>query len=179
MNFTPFPIMTTERLVLRQITEGDMAEFFILKSDERLLKGYDAKPKTYEEAYKKLQNDTADILRNECIIWGIALKTDNKLIGSICFWNIDEEKRTAEIGYELMTEHQGKGIMQEAIRAVIGYGFVEMQLQLIEAFPNPANASSVKLLEKGGFVRGEVFHETEPSSGRLLDRVVYTLANPQ
>jgi ribosomal-protein-alanine N-acetyltransferase len=73
INFTPFPILTTERLSLRQITDKDMNEFFILKSDERLLKTYDAKAKTYEEAHRKLQELNDDIAKNESITWGITL----------------------------------------------------------------------------------------------------------
>ncbi|MGE5630079.1 MAG: GNAT family N-acetyltransferase [Caulobacteraceae bacterium] len=177
MNFTPFPILTTERLVLRQITIEDLDEFYILKSDERLLKGYDAKPKTCEKARQKLIRDNEGIARNEWIIWGITLKNENKLIGSICFWNISEEQPKAEIGYELMVEWQGKGIMQEAVQAVIEYGFMFMKLKFIEAVPNPNNASSVKLLERNSFIRGDKFFETDPSDGRLLERVTFILEN--
>lgn len=177
INFTPFPTLTTERLYLRQITVEDLNEFFILKSDERLLKCYDAKPKTYEEARQKLQALNNDITENESITWGITLKNENKLIGSICFWNISEEQSKAEIGYELMFDWQGKGIMQEAIKAVIEYGFHGMKLQLIEAIPNPSNLKSVKLLERNNFIWVANFTETDPSNGRILERVNYSLIN--
>jgi len=175
MNFTPFPTMTTEHLCLRQITIEDLNEFFILKSDERLLRGYDAKAKTYEETRQFLQRINDEISKNEWILWGITL--NNKLIGSICFWNISEEQPKAEIGYELMLEHQGKGIMQEAIKAVIEYGFKAMKLQLIEAFPNPNNLKSIKLLEKNNFNRGANFKETDSLSGEICERVAYSLRN--
>lgn len=177
MNFSPFPNLTTERLNLRQITIEDLNEFFILKSDERLLKNYDAKAKTYEEARQFLQKINDGIRKNEWIVWGITLKNENKLIGSICFWNISEEQPKAEIGYELMLEWQGKGIMQESIKAVIEYGFHGMKLQLIEAFPNPNNSKSVKLLERNNFIRGANFTETDPSTGKILERVIYSLKN--
>ena len=54
INFTSFPKLTTERLCLRQITDKDLNEFFILKSDERLLKNYYAKARTYEESRQKI-----------------------------------------------------------------------------------------------------------------------------
>jgi [ribosomal protein S5]-alanine N-acetyltransferase len=177
MNFNPFPNLVTERLNLRKITIEDLNEFYILKSDERLLKYYDAKAKTYEEAGQFLQNLNDGIKRNEWIIWGITLKNEDKLIGSICFWNISEEQSKAEIGYELMVDWQGKGIMQESIKAVIEYGFNGMKLQLIEAFPNPNNLKSTKLLECNNFVKGENFVETDPSNGKPLERVIYLLKN--
>lgn len=176
-DFSLFPNLTTERLNLRQITVQDMNEFFILKSDERLLKYYDAKAKTYEEARQFLQKISDGISNNEWIVWGIALKDEDKLIGSICFWNICQEQSKAEIGYELMHNWQGKGIMQEAIKAVIEYGFQSMKLQLIEAFPNPNNAKSINLLERNNFIRGANFIETDSSNGYILERVIYSLKN--
>ncbi|MDF2986637.1 MAG: GCN5-related N-acetyltransferase [Eubacterium sp.] len=177
ISFTPFPNLNTERLNLRQITDKDLNEFFILKSDERLLKQYDAKAKTYEGARRKLEELNSDISKNESITWGIILKNKNKLIGSICFWNISEEYSKAEIGYELMYDWQGKGIMQEAIKAVIDYGFHNMKLQLIEALPNPNHFNSIKLLEKNDFIRGANFTETDSSDGKIFIRVFYSLKN--
>ncbi len=174
INFTPFPELTTERLNLRRITEEDLDEFFILKSDERLLVHYGAKARTYEGARQKLRELNDDIGKSESITWGIALKKDNKLIGSICFWNISVEQSKAEIGYELMYEWQGRGIMQEAVEAVIDYGFNGMKLQLIEALPDPDNLKSVKLLERNNFIRGTDFIETD-SCGNRIQRAFYLL----
>ncbi|KPU44814.1 putative ribosomal N-acetyltransferase YdaF [Oxobacter pfennigii] len=177
INFTPFPVLITERLNLRQIVIEDMDEFFILKSDERLLKYYNAKPKTYEESRRKLLVLNDDIGKNESITWGITFKNENKLIGSICFWNISRNESKAEVGYELMVDWQGKGIMQEAIKAVIKYGFKDMRLSIIEAVPDPGNSKSVKLLERNNFLKGESFYETDPSDGKVLERSIYSLTN--
>ena len=175
MNFTPFPTLTTEYLTIRQITSEDLDEFFILKSDLRLLKHYDAKAKNYEEARQFLYKVNDAIIKNEWIIWGITLKSNSKLIGSICFWNISKELSRAEIGYDLMYDQQGRGIMQEAIIAVINYGFQHMKLQSIEALPSPSNTKSIKLLERNHFIKDSNFTETNSLS--LLEGVFYTLKN--
>lgn len=177
ISFDPFPTLMTERLVLRQITDGNLDDFFILKSDERLLKYYDAKPRTNEGARLKLKELNDDISSSRSITWGIALKSSNRIIGSICYWNITESMTKAEIGYELMYDLQGKGIMHEAVRAVIDYGFNVMELKLIEATPNPNNASSVKLLEKNGFVRGAAGTETGAYGAASPQYVYYSLEN--
>lgn len=168
ISFTPFPELETERLILRQITAEDLNEFFLLKSDERLLKGYNAKAKTYEEARRSLQRINEEISKNEWIDWGITLKNENKVIGTICFWNIDKELSKAEIGYELMFEQQGKGIMSEAIKVVIQYGFDKMKLNLIEALPYSYNISSLKLLERNGFARNGSFRENDSSEEQII-----------
>ena len=81
------------------------------------------------------------------IRWGISLKEDPAIIGSCGFLNLEKQHRRTEIGYELHHDHWKKGIMKEAITAVLRYGFQEMNLNRIEAIIDPDNTSSVKLLE--------------------------------
>ncbi len=151
----PFPHLETERLHLRQITIEDLKQFFILKSDERLLSQYDAKAKTFEETRQFLLRINEQIKKNECMVWGIAHKAENQLIGSICYWNIHPDQSKGEIGYELMLHWQGKGMMQEAIQVVIEYGFRTMNLRVIEAYVHPSNTKSIKLLQRNHFRREE------------------------
>ncbi|MNT86503.1 Ribosomal-protein-serine acetyltransferase [compost metagenome] len=73
------------------------------------------------------------------------------MIGVICFWNFDILNETVEIGYELLPQFQGKGIMKEAIACLLEYGFNTMEARKIVAFPSAENPASVKLLEKSGF----------------------------
>lgn len=165
INFTPFPVLTTERLILRQLQTEDEHEFFILKSDERMLTFVDYPAKTFDEARQFLQRLNEYIANNESITWGIALKDENKLIGTICFWNISEADSKAEIGYELMPGHQGQGIMHEAIKTVIEYGFEKMKLACIEALPKANHSQSIKLLERNHFCK----------EGEDSDMVIYAL----
>src|SRR5690606_2517771 len=93
------------------------------------------------------------IAENESILWGITLNENvQKIIGTICLWNVSIEENKAEIGYVLHPDFQGKGIMQEAVKAVIDYGLNTMQLDKIEASIHPENIKSIRLLEKYDFV---------------------------
>ncbi|HZK54773.1 MAG TPA: GNAT family protein [Desulfosporosinus sp.] len=173
--FTPFPTLRTEHLILRQITMGDLDELFVLKSDERLLKCYSSKAKTYEETRRKLEELDDDIDKSKSITWGISLINENRLCGSICLWNICQEPSKVEIGYDLMVNWQGRGIMQEAMTAVVEYGFKDMKLQLIEAVTHPNNLKSINLLERNSFIKGANFRETDASTNKVLDWVTYSL----
>lgn len=177
ISFNPFPVLKTDRLNLRQIKETDLNELFILKSDERLLKKYNGKAKTYEETVLKLRSLVDSMEKKRSITWGISYKDEDKLIGSICLWNICEEQSKAEIGYELMYNFQGQGIMQEAIKAVIDYGFKNMGLHFIEAVLYESNVESVKLLERNSFMLVEDFTEEEIVDEKVMKLVLYKLKN--
>jgi len=133
-NFFPFPVLQTERLILRQLSMQDEKEIFLLRSDESVNKHIDrpraTSLKDAQEFIKKINDYVA---ANESLYWAINFKNDKKLIGTVCYWNICKAENRAEIGYELLPSFQGKGIMHEAISEVIEFGFQMMQLQTIEA----------------------------------------------
>ncbi|MEP6847184.1 MAG: GNAT family N-acetyltransferase [Panacibacter sp.] len=152
LHFSPFPLLSTERLLLRPLQSKDAEAIFILRSDENINKYLDRpKAKTIADAQQFIQKITDGIAHNESFFWALTIKADDLLAGTICLWNIDVANNNAEIGYELLPEYQGKGLMQEAIQKVIAFGFDEIQLQSIEACVHKENKASVKLLEKNNF----------------------------
>ena len=178
-NFTPFPTLTTERLVLRQITKDDVNETFILRSDEEVMRYINRpKAKSVVEAMRFIEMITAAWANNESIYWAISLKNDPKLIGSICIWQIEQENYRAEIGYTLLPAYHRKGIMNEAMKAALDYGFNTMNLHSVEANVNPENLGSIKVLEKNNFIREGYFRENYFFEGKFLDSAVYSLVPP-
>jgi [ribosomal protein S5]-alanine N-acetyltransferase len=175
-HFQPFPVIHTERLVLRQITHEDVNEFLSLRSNVQVLKYLDRFPlHSKEEVLELIQKITDSHTGNDAITWAIGFKENPVLIGTIGLWKTDKPNHRAEIGYMLMPEHQRKGIIQEAMTATINYGFNSMKLHSIEANINPANEASKKLLEKNGFAKEAYFRENYYFDGRFLDSVIYSL----
>ncbi len=176
LNFAPFPIIKTERLLLRQIDNDDVNEIFVLRSDERVMRYIDKAPaQSLDEAYEFIKKITELEKNTDAITWGIALKNEHKLIGTICLWNIQKEHYRTEVGYNLHPDYWAKGIMQEAIRAVIDYGFNSMKLHSIEANVNPGNAASIRLLERNKFKQEAYFKENFYFNGKFLDSAIYSL----
>jgi ribosomal-protein-alanine N-acetyltransferase len=169
ISFTPFPFLATENYALRNLLADDEQEIFALRSSDEINKYLDRpKAHTLDDARNfitKIINSTA---KNEAIFWAVTPKGGTKFLGSICLWKISRKDATAEIGYELLPENHGKGIMQEVIPRVIQFGFEEMKLETIEAESSPRNLKSVRLLEKNNFKVAEV-NEDNP------DLVVYAL----
>lgn len=176
LSFNPFPEITTKKLLLRQITEKDVNEIFFLRSDERVMRYIDkARAETLDDAYEFIRKIADLEERTDAVTWAICPKGDSKLIGTILFWNIKKEHFRAEVGYVLHPDYWGKGIMQEAITAVIDYGFKVMKLHSIEANVNPGNAASIKLLERNKFIREAYFREDYYYNGKFLDTAIYSL----
>ncbi len=177
LNFTPFPTLHTDRLVLREIGYDDAQEIFIQRSDPRIMTYLDRAPAVSVEEVKDnfLKKIIEALANNQGITWGIALKGESKLIGTIGFWNIMPEHYRAEIGYTIHPDHGGKGLMQEAMKVVLDYGFETMKLHSVEANVNPDNAPSIKLLERNGFVKEAHFKENWYYNGRFLDSAIYSL----
>jgi ribosomal-protein-alanine N-acetyltransferase len=176
LSFKPFPEITTERLLLRQINDRDVNEIFFLRSDERVMRFIDKAPaETLDDAYEFIRKIAGLEESADAVTWAICLKEYPRLIGTIVFWNIKKEHYRAEIGYTLHPDHWGKGIMQEAFVEVVKYGFNVMKLHSIEANVNPGNAASIRLLERNKFVREAYFRENYYYNGKFLDTAIYSL----
>jgi ribosomal-protein-alanine N-acetyltransferase len=176
INFNPFPLINTERLLLRQVDKTDVNEIFFLRSDEQIMKYLDKAPaKDLDDAYKFIQTISDQEKNNAAVTWAITLKGNPKMVGTICFWNIQKEHYRAELGYLLHPEHWRKGLMQEALTAILEYGFKVIKLHSVEAHVNPNNIPSIELLEKNGFIREAYFKENYFYDGRFLDTAIYSL----
>ena len=156
-NFNPFPVLKTERLTLRQLVSSDANEIFALRSNDNVNKYLDRKPaKSIDDAKTFIETINKNIQRNDSIYWAITLTGTNKLIGTICLFDLSDDNLKAEIGYELLPDFQGKGIMQEAISKVIDFGIRYIGLNSIEAYTHSENQNSTRLLEKFNFKKNGV-----------------------
>ena len=152
MNFIPFPTLTTDRLILRKANKADGNEILFLRSDPSVNKYINRPPtnnlKDAEDFMERIENG---IQKGQNINWNITLKNDPKMIGSICIWNFSEDQKTGEVGYDLHPQFHGKGMMSEALKCVVKYGFQELGLEKIEAYTHRENESSKRLLENNNF----------------------------
>ncbi|MGQ0737594.1 MAG: GNAT family N-acetyltransferase [Bacteroidota bacterium] len=148
-----FPILTTPRLLLRQLAETDDAAIFSLRSNDRVNR-FLQRPKQHaiEEAASFIKKINDAVNEGNSFYWGITVKDEPGLIGTICLWNISADRKTVELGYELHPDQQGKGYMNEAIKAVIDYAFQTGGFSNLEAYTHKDNEASTKLLLKHQFV---------------------------
>ncbi len=159
-----FPLLKTKRLELRCLLISDSEDVFRLRTDKEVNK-FIERPvsrtdKNGKEFVERINKSSAD---NNVYYWVISFIENAKLIGTICLWNFNEDKSVAEVGYDLFPEHQSKGIMTEAMNAVLNFGFNTAGFKIIEAFTHLDNMASKQILIKNGFeeVKNRVDNENE------------------
>ena len=175
LNFSPFPNLKTDRLILRRLTIEDENEIFFLRSDESVNRYVDRpKPNSLADARNHIDKLNNGIDNNESIFWGITLLNNPAIIGTICLWNISKENYTAEVGFDLMPGFQGKGIMKEAFSEVARYGFETLKVRRLVAWVHHENSRSISLLSKFNFIR-DLDEEEKADKTELNNMVIYTL----
>lgn len=178
--FMPFPQLQTTRLLLRQMSLSDAPRLQQLRSNEEVMR-YINRPltKTLEEAEGWIRIVTEALENNNGITWCICLNDAPSVhMGSIGLWRLEKENYRAEIGYMLEPALQGKGIMYEAIKEVLDYGFKVLKLHSVEAHIDPRNTASAALLKKAGFMQEGYFRENCFYNGEFSDTAVYSILTP-
>ncbi len=150
-----FPILKTDRLLLRQLCLDDKQVILRNFSDEAVTRWFFEKPFTeLEQAEDLIGEFNRHFVDEKGITWAITFKSDNDVIGT-CGLDPYQKGKRGEIGFDLAQAHWGKGIMSEALNAVIDYGFKELLLEGIDADTYCENARSIVLMERLGFTKLE------------------------
>ncbi|MBB6609435.1 GNAT family N-acetyltransferase [Pontibacter sp. Tf4] len=167
--------LQTERLQLRtvQLTDAD----FILKglSDTRVTQYYAVHYDTPEAVQEQMQFYQNLTDTGTGIWWVFSLKGETELIGACGLNNIEREHRKGEIGFWLLPEHWGKGYIPEAAKAILNYGFTNLNLHRIEALVEGGNDQSAKVLQKLGFTYEGCLRDREIKHGKFIDLAYYSL----
>jgi ribosomal-protein-alanine N-acetyltransferase len=159
-----FPLLDTERLLLRRLSVDDAPQIFQLRSDEVHNQFIDRPRATgIEDAGAFIKKINALIENKESLFWAIQLKQESALAGTVGLWNFEEQANKAELGYELLSMHQGKGIINEAINKVLAFAFNDLDVSAIEARTHPQNKRSASVLLKLGFAKDEEAEKIKPA----------------
>lgn len=153
-DFLAFPILTTQRLTLRQITPTDAEAIFAIRGDFEVTRHNIGDAYTDLSAAHRLIDSMQEYYdRKEEIRWGITRHNEDVVIGMVGFntWHRDDNR--ASIGFDLLRAAWGQGIMPEALHAIIQFGWDHMGLNRIEADCSADNTASIRVLEKMGFHR--------------------------
>lgn len=170
------PVIETERLRLRMLTDKDVPGIFEIFSDPEVMRYWSSEPMTRVDDAAQLLGEIRSGFNSRTLFeWGVAQREDDAVIGTCTLFHIDLRNRRAEIGYALRSSHWGRGLMVEAVGALINFAFDTLVLHRLEADVDPGNAASLGLLEKLGFEREGHSRERWIIAGKAYDSILLGL----
>lgn len=171
-----FEFLTTERLLLRKISPETFEYVYANYSNEELSEFLGLENEGQLVVEKNKFEKGLSTFNKSFLYFQLLDKSNQKIIGWCGYhtWYLDHFR--AEIGYGLFDEsHKNKGIMTEAIKAILEYGFHQMKLNRVEAFIGSYNTPSLKLVTKFGFTKEGILRSHYFKNNVMEDSVVFSL----
>jgi len=168
----------TSRLILRNFRQSDLDDFFAYAKSDKVGPMAGWKPHENKDESQKILN----MFLEENEVWAIEYKPLLKVIGSIGLHKDSRRNnpKSMMLGYVLSEEFWGIGIMVEASRALLEYGFNELNLDLISVYHFPFNTQSESVIKKLGFkYEGFIRQSTIRFDHVLLDSVCYSMTKDE
>jgi ribosomal-protein-alanine N-acetyltransferase len=154
---------------LRELSDVDIKatyDYYSSKSNFEFV--HQNEHKTIQETKEYMIKMKKGVAEDKWIIWAIALKETNQIIGTISIWNFDDKKTKGEFGYGIYPKYRKSGYMSEALQATLTYAFNTLQMRKVEAYTSHDNLPSVNFLKKMNFDFIETI-EDEYLGGLLMD----------
>lgn len=172
---TEFPIIKTDRFLLRQFEESDLQNVFNGLSNPDVIKYYGISYDNLEAAKEQI-SWFAELEDNGTGIWWAICSPDNNIFyGAGGFNNLIEKYRKAEVGFWLLPEFWSQGIMSEVMPVICNYGFNKLNLHRIEAYVETENTSCIKVINKLGFRQEGVMVDCEIKNGKFVSLQIYAI----
>ncbi|WP_298311125.1 GNAT family N-acetyltransferase [uncultured Aquimarina sp.] len=169
-----FPILESERVILRQFTESDLENVFRGLSHPDIIKYYGISFDTLE-ATKEQMVWFSDLEKNETgIWWAVCSKGDGEFLGAGGLNDLNKENKKAEIGFWLLPENWGKGLMTETIPLILQHAFETIGLNRIEGFVETENLNCKKALAKLQFNLEGTMQDCEIKNGAFISIDIYS-----
>lgn len=170
------PTIQAERLHLRWLEPADAEDLYRIFSDPEVMKFWSTPPLTEPAQARELVDQIHRSFGEHSLYqWGVALHEGDRVIGTCTLAHLDPKNQRAELGFALARDEWGKGLMREALGALIAFAFGPLDLARLEADVDPRNAASLGLLEHLGFVREGMLRERWRVAGQIQDSVMLGL----
>ena len=149
--FSVFPVIESERLILRQLTPEDAPDFFACQSEPEAFRYAGRSEEPSLESARHMLNILFQRHQEQTMLsWAIVLKENQRLSGRFQIEEWSDENHGAAVGYLLGKQYWGKGYASEALRAVIAYLFEQTTVNRIDTFACAENVASIRVMKKAG-----------------------------
>jgi ribosomal-protein-alanine N-acetyltransferase len=175
-----FPILTTKRLKLVEITHQHVDSIYEILSLVEVTKYYGTNRFTFHgEASRLIDMFHKNFIEKRGIRWGIIVKANQKFIGTVGLNGLQLKNKRAEIGYEIHPAYWRNGYTTEAINEVLTFSFEKLDLYRIGAVVYPENKPSLNLLNKLGFTNEGLLRGYINQNDQFHDTYVLSLLKPE
>ena len=168
------PTLLASRVALRHIEPSDAADLISVFSDQDAM-GQWVSMQSLADVDLFLQVNTLGLERRQLFCWGIADRTDNRIVGTCGLSSIDPRHYRGEVGFMLMPSRWGQGLAREAVTAVLAFAFNTLDLHRVEAFTLPSNSRAVALLKRMGFQQEGHLRQRYHVGGTHVDALAFGL----
>lgn len=149
---TTYPMLATKRLRLRRFETRDLPGLHACFGDERGMRYWNSPAcKTEAETARWLKYLAKTTSPCDYLAWAVTEKRSDRCIGMVNYHHREARNARLEIGYILVAAHQGRGLMTEAVEAIVAHCLDKLAVHRIEALIHPDNAASIRLVERLGF----------------------------
>ena len=174
--FDEAPTLETPRLVLRTLDDADAAALFALYSDPETTRYWSTPAWTdMAQAQRMIDGDRVHREAGTAIRFGLVERAGGGMVGCCSLHHIDAGSRRAEVGYILRPSHHRRGLMHEAMTALVRYAFDRLSLRRLEADIDPRNTASARTLERLGFTQEGLLRARWLVAGEVSDSAFYGL----
>lgn len=173
MTVIDFPTIKTERLLLRQFVASDLENVYKGLSNPEIIKYYGVSYKSLEDTKAQMQF-FANLEKEGTGIWWAVCSLDNKTFyGAGGLNSLSKEHKKAEIGFWLLTEFWGQGIMTEVMPIICNYGFDNLGLHRIEGLVETDNLNCKNVMKKLNFKLEGTMRDCEIKNGKFISLDIY------
>ena len=168
--------LETERLILRRLTINDAADAFNNWMSEPVIMWAWGVHKSVEQSKEKITELIECYQNLDNYEWGIELKENNEIIGSICAINNNEKVKSCSIGYQISKRYRNKGYMTEALSCILKFLINEVGYNRIGGGHFVDNPASGRVMEKAGMkYEGTRRQDSINMNGELVDSKIYSI----
>jgi len=168
--------LQTARLRLRAPVRADVDALFAMRSDPVVQRYGSHSPWTDRQlAIDWLDRSIREMAEGTVAELFIERREDSAVVGTCTLYGIDAQCRRAEVGYALNVADWGHGYANEAVTALLDWGFAQLDLNRVEADIDPRNVASARALQRLGFAHEGHLRERWIVGGEVSDSDIYGL----
>jgi ribosomal-protein-alanine N-acetyltransferase len=178
--FDVFPVLRTERCILRRLTLNDAPALYSMLSDAELARFTPRKPlQRVGDAVDLIRSVGLDFATRRSVRWGVCLEPDGPIVATVGLHDWDRYHRHVSIGFDVDREHWGEGLGHEVVSAVVQFAYDHLYVHRFEAYVMRGNQKSERLLSSVGFRKEGELRQRMYKNGHQYDVMVYAMLRSQ